>query len=602
MTRSGSSRDRGAVRFDAAAFTAHRSQLHNRLGKAIIAFDASFGAGEAAARDEWHAYLKWDQWAKPFVDHGQWNAPTMKRVAWRLYAAKAGFENPLILDLRQALTDCAVFDEAVLEANGNIEREFQRRFDGLNRAAASDPLDFAALEAAAWWLAATGQAPDALARVRAQFSAPVFVVQVHRELVENKLKQFERTSREERTTRHQIQGATVVGAASVQSRTTAALLDAPTDVRVRVTTVGTLEAPRNVATSGRVRVNSSSHGQFTAVADLYWNGERFAVTAPRATAQVQSAVTGISAPWLLRRAAARRVNSSRGAAEAESRTIIAREAEAAMAERLDAMVVKVTSRTSGFLNFLTRIGSKAERWTTELRDSSVQIGFQPPSHAGLGARPHPIPPLVGNETIGLSLHDAALEAIFRPQVAGKLWTDVNFSMLQRELTGGTSEEMMIGLDPGRWSAQWSWRLPVRIHFTAENVVVRYRFARAEIDGASYDAPFEVVARLKISAPPLGMELKLPEPATVVSLDPQRPLPPHFQSFLERKFRGLFGKGFHLDGLQFPAGGALDPLSAFHPASVSLENNWVHLRYTNRKPQPPLAAQQVSAELAEDATP
>jgi hypothetical protein len=75
------------------------------------------------------------------------------------------------------------------------------------------------------------------------------------------------------------------------------------------------------------------------------------------------------------------------------------------------------------------------------------------------------------------------------------------------------------------------------------------------------------------------------PPSVVSLDPDHPLPSHFQAFLERKFRGLFGDRFYLDGLQFPAGGALDGMSAFRVASVTLEPNWVHLRYTNRKPQP-----------------
>ena len=209
-----------------------------------------------------------------------------------------------------------------------------------------------------------------------------------------------------------------------------------------------------------------------------------------------------------------------------------------------------------------------------------------------------MPPLEGVETLGLSFHDGGVEGILRAQIAGKVWTDVNFSMLQRELTGGNSEEMMIGLEPGRWSAQWDWRHPVRIHFTADGATVRYRFARVEIDGAAYDAPFEVEARLRVVAKPLGLELRLREPATIASLDPVRPLPPHFHAFLEHKFRGLFGEKFHLDGMQFPAGGALDAMSAFRIAGVRLEPNWIHLRYTNRKPQ----AELVSTQTAPESTP
>jgi hypothetical protein len=127
--------------------------------------------------------------------------------------------------------------------------------------------------------------------------------------------------------------------------------------------------------------------------------------------------------------------------------------------------------------------------------------------------------------------------------------------------------------------------------------VRYHFARVEIDGAAYNTPFEVRADLRILPRPLGLELELLAPATVTSLDAENPLPPHFQSFLERKFRDLFGDSFHMDGMQFPAGGALDGMSGFRVAGARLEPNWVHLRYTNRKPHAALVVDEVSARAA-----
>jgi hypothetical protein len=292
---------------------------------------------------------------------------------------------------------------------------------------------------------------------------------------------------------------------------------------------------------------------------------------------------------LFRRAAARRVSGSRAAAEAEGASLIEQQATRDMTTRLAAAVERLNGKAEGFLNLLTRTGNKAARWTTSVRADSVHIGYTPPSVAGIGARPHELPPLVGVETIGLSIHDSGVEGVVRPLLAGKVWTDANFSMLQRELTGANSEELMIGLEPGRWSAQWNWRHPVRIHFTPEKATVRYRFSRGEIDGAAYDAPFEVRAELQVRATPFGHQMRTRSPVTVASLDAERPLPPHFQSFLEHKFRGLFGEQFYLDGLQFPAGGALDGMSAFRAASVRLEPNWIHLRYTNRKPSNTLVA-------------
>jgi hypothetical protein len=68
------------------------------------------------------------------------------------------------------------------------------------------------------------------------------------------------------------------------------------------------------------------------------------------------------------------------------------------------------------------------------------------------------------------------------------------------------------------------------------------------------------------------------------------------TFLQRKFRGLFGEHFYLDGFQFPAGGHLDPLSGYRLVAAHTEPGWVHLRYTNLPPR----AQLVSQETADQA--
>jgi hypothetical protein len=576
-----------------------RARLQTRLRTAAAAFDAQLAAQSAAERAEWHAYLNWNAWAAPssHVEASSanasndvvWNVDAMKRIASRFYTAEQGFENPRIDELRTALADYLAFEEALSESLGDPEREFHRRSARLQQVSANASFDYAEIESAAWWLAATRQAPAALARVRAAHNQPAIVLQVHRDLIEAKLDQFEQESRQQRNNRHRIQGATVVGTSHVTSRTAAQLRESPDEARLQVVTTGRVHAPHNVASSGRVQVTSSSTGLFTVLTDLFWNGERLVATAPQASASVNSTINRIDAPRLLRRAAARRVSSSRAGAEAEGASLIEQQAVQDMSARLATTVARLNRKAEGFLNLLTRTGNKAARWTTRVRADSVHIGYTPPSVAGLGARPHELPPLVGDETLGLSIHDSGVEGVVRPLLAGKVWTDANFSMLQRELTGANSEELLIGLEPGRWSAQWSWRHPVRIHFTPEKATVRYRFSRSEIDGAAYDAPFEVRAELLVCATPYGHQMRTRSPVTVASLDAERPLPPHFQSFIEHKFRGLFGEQFYLDGLQFPAGGALDGMSAFRATSVRLEPNWVHLRYTNRKPESTLVS-------------
>ena len=331
------------------------------------------------------------------------------------------------------------------------------------------------------------------------------------------------------------------------------------------------------------------------IRDRYFDGERFVKTPPQAHANTQSRIKSIDSPWLIRRAAERRVQSSRAGAEREVESMIETEAIATITDRMNRAIDKVTAKSENFLGFLTRTGNKAARWKTGLSDTAINLGFTPRTLSGLTAESHQMPPLTGEQTLGLSFHDSGLESVLRALIAGKVWTDVNFSSLQRELTGGNSEEFMIGLEPERWNARWDWRQPVQIHFTREYATVRYRFSRIEIDGSAYEIPFEVSARMTVAAPPIGFEMTLLEPATVASVDPNQPLPPHFQAFLEHKFRGLFGKKFALDGMQFPAGGALDGMSVFRVSAIWVEPNWVHLRYTNRKPQARLVAVETHTE-------
>jgi hypothetical protein len=570
---------------DSRPLDAERSARRERLSKAIRAFDAHLKASSTAADYAgWQAYLGWHLWAAPLIDNGEFETDAMKRISKRLYAANDGFEHPHIVELRKALRAALDFEHAIADAGDSFAGRRAACIAELQRSLTASAPNYGAIEDAAWWLAATGQAPELLARARSRFSAPVIIGQLHRELIETKLDGFQKESHEVRATRNNIQGATVVGTATVNSRSTAELYDAPTDARLRVTARGSVHAPRNTSTSGRVRVTSSSTSQFTVTADLYWNGERFAMTEPHAVADLHSTIRGISAPRLFRRAAARRVYGSRASAEAQGESIVERQAAEAMSAQLAEMVDKVNRRSANFLNFVTRTGNKAQRWTTKVRETAVEIGYLPASSpAGIGALPHEPPPLTGDETLSLSFHDAAIESILSQQVAGAVWRDTNFSQLQRELTGGNTEELMIGLDPQRWSVQWCWRLPVRIHFQQGEAQLRYRFDRVTIDGADYEAPFEVITRLRVSASTSGHELERPVPPEVVALDPQRPLPGYVQEFLERKFRGPL-EPFHLDGLQFPAGGELDGLSGYRAVGVILEPGWAHMRYSNRRPQ------------------
>ncbi len=112
------------TKFDSRAIDTRRTTLEGNLRKALAEFDAGLAAMPAPAQAEWHAYLKWDAWAEPFLAGAAADAATMKRRCWRFYAAEKGFENPLIIAARTALTDYLSFDEAIQQAGDNLEGEF----------------------------------------------------------------------------------------------------------------------------------------------------------------------------------------------------------------------------------------------------------------------------------------------------------------------------------------------------------------------------------------------------------------------------------------------------------------------------------------------
>ncbi len=566
-------------RFDSAAYDAERSTRSQGLRTELASFDAKLAAQSDAERRAWHAYLEWDAWAKPFLGTGELDADAARRVSKRFFAESEGFEHPHIDRLRWALIEHL---DALAAGADDPASGTTAAAETLDAALGGSDYTYAELEEAFWRLAATGQGAALRDALADRFDGPLIVGQIRRDLVEARVDQFQSTSQETRQTRNRISGASVVGTSTVDTNTTAQMLNGPHGATLRVTARGTVRSPRNVATRDRVSVVSSSDSTFTAVADVYWQGDSLTFSAPQANANTNSRIRSINSPRLGRRIAERRVQESRASGEAQAERLIEQQTAESMTERLNKAVAKLNQRAERFLSFLSRTGNKSLEWSTLLREGSVQIGYRPRTRSGLGAPPHRTPPLKGEEAVMLSFHDSAFETVLEKHVAGTVWTDVTFSKMQREVTGGTTEPMLIGLEPERWSVRWSWRRPVSIHFDPEAATVRYRFDWLEIDGERFDAPVEVLQRLEVSADNLGHQLTRLEPVSVTSTDPARPLPTVARNFLERKFERPVGEPFYFDGLQFPAGGELDGFAGFQSLGAQLEDHWLHLTYAKRR--------------------
>ncbi|MBX3424062.1 MAG: hypothetical protein KF688_00155 [Pirellulales bacterium] len=571
-----------------------RAASLQRLRAATIAFDAALSDPSSRIHDdrsEWRDRLVWASWAPRLIDAGDVDALILQRISREFVSARDGLDAPPVVELRAALVAYLDLDEAERLAGAGYEQARVRHVAALERALATDPagpaataevLDFAVVEAAAWWLAATSEAPDLVAQVRGRFNGPAIVGQIHRGLVETKLADFENETEEVRQTRRRVQGATVVGQATVKSQTRARLGGSPGEVRMQVTIAGTVDAPQNRSYKGSVKVTSASKSHFSGQAELYWDGASFASTEPQVEAKTAATIHEVDAPGTIRYAAVKRVNESREEMEQDSAAHIARQVTESMNARLTTAVDNLNRRSANFLGFLARAGIPAAEWRTLQTETAVAIGYRPPSGSGLGSLSCELPPLVGAEMAGLSFHDGAIEGILGAQVAGAEWRDLDFSKLQRELTGAVTEPLMIGLDPPRWGVQWSWRLPVRLRFRPDGAELAYQFQRVDVGNRRFDVPCRVCIDMTVAVSPLGHELRRRGPVVVESVDPQRPVPGEVVELLQSRFARPLDEPYHLLGLQFPAGGELDGLAGFEAADAQLADHWVHLKYSLRQ--------------------
>ena len=251
-------------------------------------------------------------------------------------AAQEGLEHPQVVELAAALTGYLEYAEAIRVADGDLPGEYRRRVDATARCAGRGAVRLrrarrrrvvARRDAAG--ARGAGAGSRALQRARDRRADPPRARRGQARRCST------RRSQEQRPTRNNIQGATVVGhglrrfahvrrAVGRAHRRPGPHHHAGPRPRA-AQYVDLRPGPRDAA-----RRRRSSR----AVADLYWDGRRFVATTPQVTADMHSTMRGINAPWLIRRAAARRVAGSRGAAEAQGESIVERNVAESMTARL----------------------------------------------------------------------------------------------------------------------------------------------------------------------------------------------------------------------------------------------------------------------------
>ncbi len=563
--------------FNAVAITKKMTLTDASLRKALVAFDKALIANGPKVRESWHAYLKWNVWAQPFLDTKILDLRSMKRVASLFYNVGPGFDHATILALRIALVHFIDFNEATAGMNMSaIGDKFQLNIIQLERLLSLDTCNYPEIDEIVAWLVVTNQSPSLVSTLKASFSSPSIVLNTDRAVIDDALNKFKKTKTETKSSGNSIQGAWVVGQSTVNAHTSASV-ESSHNARIRIDIEGTVTSPNNVATKGPVTVLSSALTNWTAFAEIFWDGNKIGYTAPQVDAKTRSRIKSVDGPIIIRRIGARKAAEAKPAGEAQGARIIEGQIGDEMKLELSQAVKNLEEKSSDIMGLMRKTGMLPLPANTSLSGNSLQIGLFPHSTSGIGAGVFKSSVMNEEGTFTLSAHENAIGKLVKHTLGGSRWDDLMFAHLQKELTGTNTDEFMIGLTKERWSAEWDWNHPVQVRFTDDGMAFIFRYSSITIDDVEFTVPYEIQATFGISASSLGMEFKRVSEITVKAVNAGDHVNPEVESFVMRKFHGLFDDVFYLDGIHFPKGGDLDDLSSMVLKSVKTENHWIHMK-------------------------
>lgn len=473
----------------------------------------------------WKAYFNWDAWG-PALASGQVDLEVLKTATPQFYGFHEGLE----------------------------QKVFQKMRDELDLFLQSQPH---------------------LKRPSPAGTFPQLFLRTQRSLVEEALLKGGQTTEQSQYSGHWIAGAWVTGISKSLASATPRLTTFNGQAAVEIQVKGTVQSPDSVAHKGPFRMHSSAVSAVNGVAYLYLDKDQVRATEPVVTASTQSTLGKIEGPRLLQGIARRQAGKKRGQAERESSQIVASEAAEQMKSQIAEQVAEANRQFKEFDKYkvlLNRIQMEPLSTLTGLSSNSIQVGLRLPG----GGAAAPLGPraLRGGDTLEISMHESLLGSIGVHVLGGAWWTDESFFSFQKELTGTSANELLIGVYPERWAVQWDWARPALTRITPEWVEYELGFSAAIVDGVRWPG-VRVTAKYKPLPTRSGLEFQ-----RLGSVELKGALSPEQAEFYRRKFSALLGESVYLDGLNPPAGGGWDTLSGYFNSSVQLEAGWLHIGYAN----------------------
>jgi hypothetical protein len=520
----------------ALAMTSLRAQAParlERLSAAARAMDAHLKTFPEPNQSQWRSYFGWEDWGPGLVQGAAPVQGSLEGVTARFYGIYEGLDAPAFLRMRDEM-------KAFLSSS----------------APASSPGSYPSL------------------RIRVQQAE-----------IDKELAKLAVTRIDHKNTGNWIAGAWVTGLAQCQAAMSAQLGTYQGQAAVEVRVKGHIHSPHTIAQKGRFQIHGSANSQMEGVAYLYLDHTSIRTSEPQFTAQTQSQIDYVDGPRLLQGIALRQAHKKMGQGEQEGSQIIAAQAADELKRELAMELGKADAEIALYEKYQPLLHS-ADLFPTQiktgLKESALEVGIQFPAS---GAISPPLPkPLAAESAFEISMHESLVAAFVANFLRGAWWADIDFSRIQKEITGSNSNELLIGALPERWSVRWEWSQPMVARIADDHIEYEMHFSQARIDDRLLNSGFTVNTRFFPTVTRWGIEFRRQGEVKVESSAADQQFSPEDLAFFKRIFSSLFGETVYLDGLSPPAGGGWDDLASYTIASAALEPGWFVLNCKKKEPQ------------------
>lgn len=552
------------------AVAAARSRLSARIG----VLEATLARSGSEIRAGWNEWLQLPA-IKTELAGQQPDLAKLRATAAKFYRNQPGLELRAFVAVRQALDG---YITALEYAAETAPREAYRlRLDELSRLldrlqSEADDESARAAGSIIGWIEGLSPEGAGLARAaRARFASTNASVQISGDLVNVLLAQ---NVQERQFITDMILGSYTQGMAFSSGHVSFGMVPngraGTLEVRLRGQTI----CPANVATKGRVSVQSASHTSLQANKRVHFFDEGLSLDPATAWCNTNATIRDIQAGGrFIERIAWRRATQLLPEAEAAASQKAEQQASARLDQQADAALGGVNDMFRDQIRApLVRLGALPAEWRFWTDNRHLRMALVQSASDQL-AIAKDAPQLPDEYDLAICAHESMINNFCQSVLGGATLKDEAWHDVLNILTGSSPRPLWVHDRAERWSVKLDEDRPLAARFSGERITLTLRLTgltrgeRYKPLTTTIEAAFQPT--ITRDGPALLRDGELVVRGNETEAD---------DAFLARKFGAVFPAELHFSGLVPPTGGSLGKLRRLSVAEFTSDSQWMTLAY------------------------